>query len=1417
MSEPRNASVDDQGAAPAEPAEAKPGGGGWRVPRLLLSLAWRLTWAPLSLLLLALLGVGATWALLHGEWLPQRVLPHLPGLTVVEPRGAFLGDFEAERLEVALPRDGRLVWQRPRWQGLRLVFDRAAPWWLGVQVDHLSGRRIDLKWVADPQAKPSPPPTDLSLPVSVTIGRLELGELHGLSGGQPLRNLDAELRLGPMRHAVRLRSLSWTDWTLSGEFGLGATGAMPLEADAQAQGRRDAATSGDSLLAGAGEVTLHARGPLKDFGLQLDVQWQPERGSLQALRADVGVQPFAPWPVAKGRLDVNDLDLAALWPGLPRSDIRGRVDFDDPSARDLVARVDLANGLGGAWDQGRLPWLAMRGRLAIDRGLASRADADTWREVRTDLTVTLPGRTAQQPARLLFKGPLMGRQPLVVGVQDLAPRALLASLPDLALAGELRWTPTQGATGLAGAVDLRLGGALHEVAGRVFKAPVSLSLDSQLSPGQWDIKALQLASGEAQARVEGTRLRWGLAAEQGGWAVLGRMRLDRFDPRAWMPWPAALSGTTSLSGQGRFELDGNTTGSLDWTLASSSLAGVPLSGQGSWSAPRSGREMKVEMQASLGGNRLQIKGQGQRGAPPDNAAGKSTGRTLSQPAGKWELDVQAPDIASLSPWAAVLGAERLKGRFSLQAHGAWPMQALSYRLSGQDIAATRSDLIVWQVASLEGEGELDLSRADGRMAAKWALQDAKLSNWRLDRLALGVEGSAASHRVRLDGDGAPLVEGEVDHARAVRLAVALSGHWRDTPDARSWQAHLSDAQLAWVQPRGRPALLRLEPADIVWRDNARQSEWQVSATRLQVMGLIGTLERLIWRTPLEQPGAQALREVSLVLPPFPLAPWLALWQPDEGWSGDLVTGGELKLLQRGTQPWEVDALVSRRSGDLSFSEPGIEGGRPQRLGLREARASLRAHQGVWIAEQRIEGRVLGLLTGRQVVQPLRADAWPDASSTLAGEVKLDVANLRTLATWVPAGWRLGGQALLQARLAGTLGAPQLTGQVEGTGLSASQALLGISLQDGRLSMALDGERIRLTRLEATGGPQGGRVGLEGELQMSTPLVGRLSLTADRFAALQRIDRRVVVSGRAETTLTDWTMAVKGQFGVDEGFIDISRGSAPTIGDDVNVVNRPGDADKPLADGKSGAVNGKQLTLDADLGINLGERLRLKGHGLTGLLKGQLQVTTPRNKPAVHGAIRLEQAKFAAYGQKLDIVRSAITFNGLIENPRLDILAMRPQTPTAQDSDVKVGVRITGTAQDPRIRLYSEPTLSETEQLSWLVLGRGPTGLGGADIGLLQTAAVALLSGDDGPGVTDRVIGLLGLDTLSVSQSDGAVRETVVSVGKQISRHWYMGYERNLSATGGNWQLIYSLAQRFKVRAQAGEDNAIDFIWQWRWR
>ena len=64
---------------------------------------------------------------------------------------------------------------------------------------------------------------------------------------------------------------------------------------------------------------------------------------------------------------------------------------------------------------------------------------------------------------------------------------------------------------------------------------------------------------------------------------------------------------------------------------------------------------------------------------------------------------------------------------------------------------------------------------------------------------------------------------------------------------------------------------------------------------------------------------------------------------------------------------------------------------------------------------------------------------------------------------------------------------------------------------------------------------------------------------------------------------------------------------------------------------------------------------------------------------------------------------------------------------------------------------------------------------------------------------------------------GDVRETVVSLGKQLSRRWYVGYERSLNATTGSWQLIYRIAQRFTLRAQTGAESSVDLIWTWRWQ
>ncbi len=80
----------------------------------------------------------------------------------------------------------------------------------------------------------------------------------------------------------------------------------------------------------------------------------------------------------------------------------------------------------------------------------------------------------------------------------------------------------------------------------------------------------------------------------------------------------------------------------------------------------------------------------------------------------------------------------------------------------------------------------------------------------------------------------------------------------------------------------------------------------------------------------------------------------------------------------------------------------------------------------------------------------------------------------------------------------------------------------------------------------------------------------------------------------------------------------------------------------------------------------------------------------------------------------------LRFTGRIDNPALDILAIRPNIVQ------RVGVLITGTAQAPFVRLYAEPDLPDAEKLAWLVTGRAAPSCG-AEAALVQQAALALLS------------------------------------------------------------------------------------------
>jgi translocation and assembly module TamB len=599
------------------------------------------------------------------------------------------------------------------------------------------------------------------------------------------------------------------------------------------------------------------------------------------------------------------------------------------------------------------------------------------------------------------------------------------------------------------------------------------------------------------------------------------------------------------------------------------------------------------------------------------------------------------------------------------------------------------------------------------------------------------------------------------------------------------------------EPGGPGLRPLLQARDLALELRLGASHWQVEAQPGQAE-LLGAVLR--WRSARweQSEGAPPQATLDAEVEPLRVADLLARLQPDFGWGGDLRMGA--RALVRSSPDFSARIEIARTEGDLQVSEFGIV----QSLGLGEVRIGLEASNGLWRLTERIDGRNLGRLSGEQSLRTSPLALWPEARDPVEGQISAQVENLGAWGGWVPAGWRLAGQIDAALRVAGRFGAPELIGEVRGRQVGLRNALEGVVLTDGELDLRFDGDTARLGQLRFKAGS--GSVALSGEARLGETPQLDLQLQADRATLLGRVDRRVVVSGRSRLRADPQQLTVNGDLRVDEGLIDITRSDAPTLGDDVSVRRRGDSAEAQAAQ----VTPSPARAMVVNLGIDLGPRLLLRGRGIDTRLGGELRLTTPGGRLTARGEIRAEGGTYEAYGQKLEIARGVITFIGPIDNPRLDIEAIRAR------SDTRVGVTVGGSVQSPRVRLFSDPELPATEKLALLVTGRSYGNLAGADTLLLQRAAFALLAGD-GSGATDfNVARLLQLDELSVRQSDGVLRDTVFTLGKQISDRVYLGYERGLNAATGNWQLIYRIAQRFTLRAQSGDDSALDLIWLFRW-
>jgi translocation and assembly module TamB len=425
----------------------------------------------------------------------------------------------------------------------------------------------------------------------------------------------------------------------------------------------------------------------------------------------------------------------------------------------------------------------------------------------------------------------------------------------------------------------------------------------------------------------------------------------------------------------------------------------------------------------------------------------------------------------------------------------------------------------------------------------------------------------------------------------------------------------------------------------------------------------------------------------------------------------------------------------------------------------------------------------------------RTPGMIDTTAPFTASVTADLASLRPLQPWIGTVAVMDGRAHVAVSARGSLANPTLEGTMSGDALRFDLPQYGVHLKDGLLRARLADHAIELDEFSFGGGA--GRFTAKGivtRAEKDGRTGGKVEWTAKDFTIVNRPDLRLVADGSGTLAIAGRKLALAGSIDIDEGQVNYEPARVGKLSDDVVIAGEP----RKSAD--NGGVRDLPLTLD--LQVALGRNFRFSGEGLDTRLAGRVHVVTaPSGALTATGTIRAVAGTYYAFGQKLDIDRGRLIFDGPVDNPALDVVALR------KNLAVEAGVELTGTVKFPNVRLVSNPPVPDGEKLSWLLTGQGLDRASRNDLALIGAAAGSLISGNQKP-ITTQIANKLGLDDISVRDTGtGATSGTstqVVAFGKRISDRLSLIYEQGLSVANNALRIEYALTRTLTLRAEAGQ-------------
>lgn len=299
----------------------------------------------------------------------------------------------------------------------------------------------------------------------------------------------------------------------------------------------------------------------------------------------------------------------------------------------------------------------------------------------------------------------------------------------------------------------------------------------------------------------------------------------------------------------------------------------------------------------------------------------------------------------------------------------------------------------------------------------------------------------------------------------------------------------------------------------------------------------------------------------------------------------------------------------------------------------------------------------------------------------------------------------------------------------------------------------------------------------------------LSATASPHITVLANQQAIDISGELLIPMVDLTVVA-----LPESAVDVSR--------DAVIVTQPEERtvdNTALAETSSLAG----IPLTTSLVVRLGDNVNISGFGLNARLEGELDITQRAEAtPLAYGELGLASGELEIYGRTLFIEQGKLLFMGSVDNPALDIRAIR------EVEDMRVGVQINGTARNMRSTLFSTPTLPEGDILAVMITGRPIAEIGSEQDGNALIGAATSLGIRQTDGIVNQIQSQLGLDALSINSS-GDTSDSSLMLGKYITPRIFIRYAVGLFETENSLAIDYTMTDRIKLQATSGESQSID--------